>query len=420
MSGTSYFTSLATPALELAGPTTVSFQIKIDKVLSNNATRTVSVRTIDNYGNVTGTYLSNTYNKTTLKTNDLFTLNATVTASGTHRIVIEFTPDNGDGNTHIIVDNLTINGPSAETLPYHYGTGTPCNSAPTAVDDLFTGFEANPVSGSVIGNDTDPNTVTFPSEIVTGVVLVSAPTVPGNFVLNSDGTFTFTPDPLTFTGGPVTFTYRAVDNGWNPLQSANVATVTIEYPDRILIPAPVKLMSFAGNVNANKAQLKWSVADNETGDKFQVLRSTDGKNFSEISTVFISNKAGTESYTFADPKELDAITYYRLKIINKDGSVAFSNIISLKSATEKPNTGITILKNPVESTLTFTYSANTTSQGQVSIYNTVGVKVYSSRLQSQKGINAVSLNLDSHMASGAYILEVVNGTERAVTRMIKQ
>lgn len=419
MSGTSNFTYLATPALTITTPLTVSFQIKIDKVLSQNATRTISVCTIDNYGNVTGTYLSNTYNKTSLKTNDLFTLTANVTATGTQRIALQFTPDNGDGNTHIIVDNLSITGPAAAaTLPYYYGT-TPCNSAPTAVDDYFVGFGANAVSGSVIGNDTDPNSAAYP-ESVTGAVLVTAPTAPGTFVLNSNGTFTFTPDPATFTGGIVSFTYKAVDNGWNPLQSATYATVYIDYPERVLTPMPIKLISFAGNITNNKAQLKWSVAENETGNQFQVLRSADGKNFTEAGVVFINTKVGTESYSFADPKELDAVTYYKLKIINKDGSVAHSNVIALKSAAAKATNDITILKNPVASTLTFTYSSSTTTQGQLAIYNSVGVKVYSSRINTQKGNNAVSLNLDSHMAAGAYILEVVNGSERAVTRLVKK
>jgi hypothetical protein len=183
---------------------------------------------------------------------------------------------------------------------------------------------------------------------------------------------------------------------------------------------PVKLMNFAGSVNNNKGLLKWSVADNETGERFQVLRSVDGKNFTEAGVVFITNKVGAESYNFTDGKELDAVTYYKLKIENKDGSTSYSNVIILKSANEKATTGITIFKNPVESTLTFSYNATAAAQGQVSIYNTLGVKVYSSRIATQKGMNAVSLNLDSQMASGTYILEVVNGTERAVTRMIKQ
>lgn len=184
-------------------------------------------------------------------------------------------------------------------------------------------------------------------------------------------------------------------------------------------PLPVKLMNFQGAINSNKARLQWSVADNETGNFFQVLRSADGRNFTEAGTVFINGKVGAESYTFADSHELDAVTYYKLKIVNKDGSVSYSNIIALKSAAPESRSALTILQNPVTSTLNFNYTSSTATQSTVTIYSTTGVKVYSSRLNSSKGTSTVSLNLDSHLAAGTYLLEVANGVERSVARMVK-
>lgn len=185
------------------------------------------------------------------------------------------------------------------------------------------------------------------------------------------------------------------------------------------ITLPVKLMNFQGSVAGNKAQLKWSVADNETGNFFQVLRSTDGRSFSESATLFVNGKAGAESYSFADSRELDAVTYYKLKIVNKDGSVSYSGIIALKSATTPGGSALVILQNPVVSTLNFNYTSATATQSQINIYSTTGVKVYSSSLAGQKGTNTVSLNLDRHLAAGTYLLEVVNGSDRSVTRLVK-
>jgi hypothetical protein len=186
------------------------------------------------------------------------------------------------------------------------------------------------------------------------------------------------------------------------------------------ITLPVKLINFQGSINNNKGQLKWAVADNETGDHFQVMRSTDGKNFSEAGTVFINGKVGAESYSFSDALELAATTFYQLKIVNKNGSIAYSNIITLKSAPAKQAASLTILQNPVAATLNFSYAATSAGQTNLSIYTTSGVKVYNSRISSLKGTNAVSLPLDRHMAPGTYILEVSNGTERNVAKMVKQ
>lgn len=186
------------------------------------------------------------------------------------------------------------------------------------------------------------------------------------------------------------------------------------------ITLPVKLINFQGSVQGNKGQLKWAVAENETGNHFEVLRSTDGRNFAAAGVVFINGKVGAESYSFADGVELNAVTYYQLKIVNKNGSITYSNVITLKSATSKQGPTLTILQNPVASTLTFSYTSASATQSKIAIYTTSGVKVYSSRISSLKGINAVSLPLDRYMAPGTYILEVCNDTERVVSKLIKQ
>ena len=183
---------------------------------------------------------------------------------------------------------------------------------------------------------------------------------------------------------------------------------------------PVKLINFQGSMQANKGQLKWAVAENETGDHFEVLRSADGKNFATAGVVFINGKIGSESYAYTDGVDLNAVTYYQLKIVNKSGSITYSNVITLKSAANKQGSSISILQNPVASTLTFSYTSASSTQSHIAIYNTNGVKVYSSRISSLKGTNAVSLPLDRHMAPGTYILEVSNDTERAVSKLIKQ
>jgi hypothetical protein len=186
------------------------------------------------------------------------------------------------------------------------------------------------------------------------------------------------------------------------------------------ITLPVKLVNFQGSAQANKGQLKWAVAENETGDRFEVLRSADGRNFTTAGVVFINGKIGAESYAYTDGVELNAVTYYQLKIVNKNSSITYSNVITLKSAANKQGSAISILQNPVASTLTFSYTSASTTQSNIAIYNTNGVKVYGSRISSLKGTNAVSLPLDRHMAPGTYILEVSNDTERTVSKLIKQ
>lgn len=393
-----------TPYLSLGTSVTIAFDYMLTSKLSTGAYRTIEVGLVDANGafaplapsfNVADNTAPVNYSRT-------FTLPSATIA----RVAIRFT-GSADGNSRVAIDNVSINAPM-------YNGGV-CNTTPIALPNTYYPMLAtNVVTGNVMtdntGNDSDPDGGILTATLTSSIL----PTV-GVLTFNPDGSFSFTPS-ATFTGGPVTFTYRVTDDGY-PRASATT-TVTFEYP--ALSTLPVKLINFAGSTANNKAQLRWSVADNETGDHFQVLRSADGKNFTETGVVFINGKVGAESYTFADKTDLDAATYYKLKVVNKDKSVSYSNVIILKNATTKSATGVSILKNPVESTVTFTYTASTATQSNVAIYNASGVKVYSSRLSSQKGINAVSLPLDSHMAAGTYILEVTNGAERMVTKLLKK
>jgi VCBS repeat-containing protein len=91
---------------------------------------------------------------------------------------------------------------------------TVTNPAPVAGDDLFSGDEDQSLSGSVTGNDADPD-----GDAVT-YALVSGPTN-GVFTFDAAGGFTFTPDPEW--SGVQTFTYRLTDS-----QGASaLATVTL-------------------------------------------------------------------------------------------------------------------------------------------------------------------------------------------------
>jgi RHS repeat-associated protein len=93
-------------------------------------------------------------------------------------------------------------------------TVTADNAAPVAVGDAFNGNEDQPINGNVLTNDMDVDDSTLTAG------LVAAPSH-GSVVLNSNGSFTYTPNKDYF--GPDTFTYRANDGE----ADSNVATVTI-------------------------------------------------------------------------------------------------------------------------------------------------------------------------------------------------
>ena len=182
-------------------------------------------------------------------------------------------------------------------------------------------------------------------------------------------------------------------------------------------PLPVRLMDFAGGLMQNRAQLKWSVAENETGKYFEVEKSTNGRDFSNIGIVFNSTRVGVEAYSFTESSELTEDSYYRLKMLNNDGSFGYSRIIALKNFSEAAgDKGITMMQNPIGSSLNFSFNASSTGVYYVSLYSMYGVKVYGSAISCQAGTNAVSLPIGDQLSSGTYVLEVTNYKERRTTK----
>jgi hypothetical protein len=189
-------------------------------------------------------------------------------------------------------------------------------------------------------------------------------------------------------------------------------------PQITLPTLPLQLISFQGNVDNNKAGLQWSVAENETGYSFELEKSFDGIHFTTAALIFTTTKTGAENYSYKE--SIPQTSFYRLKMINKDNSISYSKVIRLTVENNAADNQIRILQNPVSSLLQFTYKVSSNESSRVNIYSASGVKVFSTQLLTAKGINTYLLNLKSDITAGIYLLEIINGNERTVSRFIKE
>ncbi|MDQ3550349.1 MAG: Ig-like domain-containing protein [Bacteroidota bacterium] len=394
---------IQTPYLILGTTLNVSFSYRLQSKLNNQATRLIEVGTMDKNNNFTTLASVLLSSASSFNTNLSFSETLNVTP-GVARLSIRTSSGNGDGNSFLIYDNLVVNA----SLNY----ASYCNSAPVAVDDSYAPVFPNPISGNVLTNDNTPEN----NEVYSAVLVQNVEK--GTLVLNANGTFTYTP-ALNFAGGPITFTYRINDGGFNPLTS-NVATVTLNYAMQgTLTVLPVKLLNFSGNVVNQRAELKWTLEANETGEFIQVEKSTDGKTFAPSSIIMNTAKAGSENYSSTDASLLTATTYYRLKMVNKTGPFSYSKIIVLRNSTEAKASTITVLRNPVQASIVFNYTSTETGVATINVYNAAGLKMLSFQHTMQKGINSIDKPLPSNFNNGTYIMEVIKNNERSVVKLLK-
>jgi hypothetical protein len=125
----------------------------------------------------------------------------------THELCVSYTPTPGfvgtDNACFIVCDNGTPS--KCDTVQVIYNV-TATNRQPVALNDMNNTISGAAVSGNVLGNDSDPdlNTLT-----VTSTPLRTP--VGGTIILNSNGTYTYTPT-ATYVGND-TVAYRICDNG---------------------------------------------------------------------------------------------------------------------------------------------------------------------------------------------------------------
>jgi hypothetical protein len=184
-------------------------------------------------------------------------------------------------------------------------------------------------------------------------------------------------------------------------------------------PLAVKLTGFQGNLNNGKVTLNWSVASNETTDRFEVERSVNGKDFTTAGLVFTSEKMGSESYMFYENISGGNKIYYRLKMYDKAGVINYSKIIVFTLQAGKQN-GIKILSNPAMDKLTFSFHSSISQAVSINIYDVSGRLSMTQKISVYQGVNALSVPLNNNFKTGMYIMEVTDGATSQSAKFIKQ
>ena len=89
---------------------------------------------------------------------------------------------------------------------------------------------------------------------------------------------------------------------------------------------PLDLISFSGKTNNEAIVLNWKTANEKDFSQYEVQKSADALEYASIGSVF-ANKGNY--YNFIDNAPNAQNNYYRLKMVNSDGSFNFSQAINV-------------------------------------------------------------------------------------------
>ena len=152
----------------------------------------------------------------------------------------------------------------------------------------------------------------------------------------------------------------------------------------------------------------WSTS-NESGVRSFVLeKSNNGIAFSVLTTVPAHNNSGVNGYTFNDDIAQKGTIYYRLKVVDNNGSYFYSKTLKI-STDNKNQTLYNIYPNPVKNELTVDFNG-VSDNIEASVVSLSGKELV--RLPLQDGISKKTIEV-GQLAKGEYLL-VIRGKQGEV------
>jgi hypothetical protein len=214
------------------------------------------------------------------------------------------------------------------------------------------------------------------------------------------------------------YDYRAGSNEGNPVRQYGARFGCFDFPGGG--PLPVTLSNLSVNYKAGVATLNWASVFESNMKGYEVERSSTGSFFETIGFVAAKNQTGvTQNYQLADNiATLSAsIFYYRLRMVDLDGKVKYSNIVTVRK--DKNGAGaIAISPNPTANTAQLRLETGKNGIAAIIISDATGRVVLTQNATVAAGSNNIAINNLYKLAEGVYNVRVSNNSEVYTERLV--
>jgi hypothetical protein len=312
-----------------------------------------------------------------ISTNGTATLLATYTADPSNVIplsagLVITEEDLGSDISRITIDNIQFEVPGAcETLPILKGDvwSTQAQSKNPPVHCFSEGFNLSindPLASGVINCNDPDGPRTYDLDITTTnpiafqieykLYLDDGVLTGGNATFTSDDQLIYTSPPTSLSSLlPVNSKDEPYTYGnFEDKRSIWVVVTGISLPNAIVAELknnctttlPVKLAKFSGDLLDDAVTLSWITTEEEGSSYFDVERSADLSEFITLGRIQSQGTtSATQRYNFLDKSPIKGNNYYRLKMVDLNGSSEHSRIISV--ANNSNSVAFELLGNPV-------------------------------------------------------------------------
>lgn len=177
---------------------------------------------------------------------------------------------------------------------------------------------------------------------------------------------------------------------------------------------PLTLLAFNGAATETGNLLNWQTNDESNFLGFQVQRSVDLVTWKDLGFVPGEGNADEiHAYQYLDVSPDQGTDYYRLKLSDHDGMRRHSGIISIRNTKTPVFHELTVYPNPVKDGRIFVWLTRDPEPGSI-----VRLLDYTGRVIIERLISQSGMDLDvRELPSGVYLVWVITGSQRLVTRI---
>ncbi|MBL7813384.1 MAG: T9SS type A sorting domain-containing protein [Saprospiraceae bacterium] len=224
--------------------------------------------------------------------------------------------------------------------------------------------------------------------------------------VTSDKTVTFRITPFDASGtGSFLFGSGTADTDAD-------LSITGSFADNLVVP--ITLSDFTSNRVKNQVVLTWKTQSEFNFSHFALERSTDGKTFYEIAKINGSNQLIGNKYDYTDTPE-PTTNYYRLKIMDSDGSFVYSKILA--ETFNDFDVPFMVYPNISKDNSIQTTFKNVSKTAQIKVVNVNGQVLSTYNLQEETSTQTIEI---AHFTEGVYFLILQDKGRFQTVKFIKQ
>jgi hypothetical protein len=182
---------------------------------------------------------------------------------------------------------------------------------------------------------------------------------------------------------------------------------------RQMAALPVTLTSVRATAQNNDILVEWAT-QNESGMlQYEVEKSTDGNNFQAAGVVTAQN-SGTANYQWTDSQPSTGTNYYRIRMVSKDGSISYSQVVKLNFGKITPV--MEVAPNPIlNGTIHLVFKNEQVGNYNIVLTNLLGQVILSKTIMHTE-VNGSATISGGTVNKGVYQLSIIkpNGDHEVI------